>query len=77
VAQGRRLSYHLFHSFASLTPDFHPATRKSSARRYPSLPKSGKPGALVSGAPVEVRGLKGPFFHRIGGFSFDSKANKW
>jgi hypothetical protein len=77
-AQGGGFPIFCFHSFASLTPDFHPATRKSSARRHPSLPKSGKPGALVSpsqlaksgkpgalvsGAPAEVRGLKGPFFH--------------
>jgi hypothetical protein len=42
-ARGKGFPTNSFHSFASLTPDFHPVTRKSRA----------------SGTPAEVRGLKG------------------
>ena len=48
-AQGRVISWFL-------TADLkvsHPSTRKS--RRYPSLPKPGKPGALVFGDPGGLR----------------------
>jgi hypothetical protein len=62
VEQGRDFPRISFHSLASLTPDFHSTTRKSSARRGARL-KSGLKEPVLS--PKRRQ------------FLLDTQANKW